>query len=150
MHCFRRSSVGAAGAQQTQQCYAAEVRTCRTPCGVAWRSRFRPGSAAAATVGDAAASAAAASRPEGPLLLDSVRRSFKTRSSAPYSSKPGGSPRVCVLGAGVNGLATALRYAVETAGTAAASRAADCKNAAVHLHQEFHEKCLVQPCIIHE
>lgn len=46
-----------------------------------------------------------------PVLLDELRRSFAARSVA-RTAQQGGKPRVCVLGAGVNGLATAVRCAL--------------------------------------
>lgn len=45
-----------------------------------------------------------------PLLLDEIRRSFTTR-HASRSIKQEGKPRICVLGAGVIGLTTAIRSA---------------------------------------
>ncbi|KAF6258279.1 hypothetical protein COO60DRAFT_1139840 [Scenedesmus sp. NREL 46B-D3] len=109
MHCFRRSSLGAAGSQQSRQSYTAGSSSCNPLFRAIARHGCRPALTAAAAGGDAAAATPALHRPAGPLLLDTIRKSFKTRSPAPASKKARGSPHICVLGAGVNGLATALR-----------------------------------------
>lgn len=52
------------------------------------------------------------------MLLDSMRRSFKTTSSPSgrlqsSGAPPGGTQRIAVIGAGVVGLTTAVRYDLE-------------------------------------